>query len=1135
MRLQRTTWAVSTFIVVVSAIVTITSAADPEPPKKLDYNPTVHKDNGDGEKAIRRFQFDKSLKVDLWASEPLLANPVAFCFDEKGRCYVAETFRHSAGVTDNRSHMNWLDDELASRTVEERVEMYKKYSKGRFEQTYEKERDRVRLIEDSTGSGKADKASVFSDDFGKAADGIGSGLLARKGNVYYTCIPDLWILKDKKGTGTADVKQSLATGFGVHVAFIGHDLHGLRMGPDGRLYFTIGDRGLNVKTKEGKHLYNPDSGAVLRCDPDGSNMEIVHVGLRNPQELAFDDYGNLFTVDNNSDSGDRARFVYVVEGGDSGWRIGYQYGSEMGNRGPWNYEKLWHPQHEGQPAYIVPPLVNFSDGPSGFCHYPGVGLGDKYKGHFFLCDFRGTSGNSGIWSFTVKPKGASFEMVNPKHFVWSTLATDCDFGPDCNFYVSDWTEGWNKPGRGRIYKVSDAEEQKKPIVAEVKKLLAEGFDKLSVEQLSKLLEHAHQQVRMEAQFALAAKGFEAIEPFAKVVKESKNQLARLHAIWGLGQIVRNDTRAAAPLASIINDADPEVRAQTAKVLGPGRAGVATKALVEALKDAEPRVQFFAMQSIALPARSESENEIREIHRDAAHLVVRIAAANQDKDPYLRHAASRALAMVGRHYVGNPPPYFPDPSVHMAVLLGYRQATFASQNPTGTSFGELWDVFLQSSVAVQVNEAARAIHDAGMVNDFARLAALTTKPNIPVPALYRALNAHFRIGNRANADALATFAARSDVPSNLRVLALKMLGDWGRPPRRDYITGLTQNLGARDASVAVDALKARIGGIFSGPADVQKQAITVAGKLGIKQVGPTLLTLVVDNKIAAGTRVEALSALQALKDPLLSEGVEKAIASTDPNLRNAGRSILAITKPDDVLRQLKEVLAGTDVIEKQGALAILSEIKSPDSDEQVEAWLDKLINKQAPAELHLDILEAATKRDSVRIKRRLSGYEEARPKGDDLAAWRETLQGGDAARGRNIFLNHAAASCQKCHKLDGEGGEVGPPVNGVAGKQKRDYLLEALVLPSKQITKGYDSVLLTLANGKPVTGVLKAEDNKSIKVMTAEGQLLTINKEDIDERRTGKSAMPDDLAQKLTKREIRDLIEFLSGLKEEWKK
>ena len=149
-------------------------------------------------------------------------------------------------MTDNRSHMYWLDDDLACRTVADRVAMYKKHLKDKFA-SYEREHDRVRLVEDTKGQGRADKATVFADGFNDAADGIGAGVLARNGKVWYTCIPDLWLLQDTKGTGQADVKKSLHTGYGVHVAFIGHDLHGLRFGPDGKLYFSIGDRGLNVE------------------------------------------------------------------------------------------------------------------------------------------------------------------------------------------------------------------------------------------------------------------------------------------------------------------------------------------------------------------------------------------------------------------------------------------------------------------------------------------------------------------------------------------------------------------------------------------------------------------------------------------------------------------------------------------------------------------------------------------------------------------------------------------------------------------------------------------------------------------------------------------------------------------------
>jgi quinoprotein glucose dehydrogenase len=214
---------------------------------------------------------------------------------------------------------------------------------------------------------------------------------------------------------------------------------------DGKLYFSIGDRGAHVPTKEGGLVDYPDEGAVYRANLDGTGLEIVHRGLRNPQELVFDEHGNLFTGDNDSDQGDQERLVYLVEGGDSGWRVGYQFMERPYSRGPFNQEKLWYPHFEGQAAYIVPPITNIATGPSGVAYYPGTGLPEKYAEHFFLADFHG-SDNSRVHSFKLRPKGASFELVDADLLVKGPLATDVKFGVDGGVYVSDWVKGWTTTG-----------------------------------------------------------------------------------------------------------------------------------------------------------------------------------------------------------------------------------------------------------------------------------------------------------------------------------------------------------------------------------------------------------------------------------------------------------------------------------------------------------------------------------------------------------------------------------------------------------------------------------------------------------------------------------------------------------------
>ncbi len=608
---------------------------------------------------MKRIRVPEGMKLDLWAAEPLIANPVAFSIDAKNRIYVAETYRLHQGVTDIRGIMSWLDDDLSCRTVEDRIAVMKRRL-GKRADSYAVHHDRIRLLEDTTGAGKADRSTVFADGFHHLEDGLGAGVLARGKDVWYTCIPNLWLLRDSKGTGKADQRKKLSSGYGVHIGFIGHDLHGLIMGPDGKLYFSIGDRGLNVKTKD-RHLFNPDTGAVLRCNPDGSDLEVFATGLRNPQELAFDDYGNLFTCDNNSDGGDRVRWTYVVEGGDCGWRIGYQFGGVQGNRGPWNAEKLWYPQHPGQATWMVPPIANIADGPSGLTYYPGLGLSPRYNGHFFFADFRGGPAHSGIRSLANKPKGAGFEMVDQHEFIWSVLATDVDFGMDGALYVSDWVDGWGLTGKGRLWKLRDPKYGDTPAVREVTKLMAEGMEHRKPAELEKLLAHADMRIRKEAQFALAQRGKPSIEVLARSAKQGVPLVARLHAIWGLGQIGRTDLAAYEPVVGLLEDSDAEVRCQAVKVIGDGKLAQALPKLLALVRDSEPRVQFFAAGALGKLGKKE-----------AVAPLLALIRANADKDPWLRYTAVGALAACADGKTLAEAATDSSVPVRRAVLLAYRR-------------------------------------------------------------------------------------------------------------------------------------------------------------------------------------------------------------------------------------------------------------------------------------------------------------------------------------------------------------------------------------------------------------------------------------------------------------------------------
>ena len=1219
--------------------------------------------SNEGQARIKQFKIAPGLKVDLWAAEPMLANPVAFSVDEQGRVWTSETYRYRTSVLDIRHYMFMLEDDLASRSIDDRLATIRKWFGPEGEKALSRETEVIRLIEDTQHTGKADKSTIVADGLNSPLDGIASGVLARYGQLWFTDIPSVWRFapagasRDAKPVpGPAPTRLAsrpnvhlkgfeateLLRGWGVRFSFTGHDLHGLKFGPDGRLYFSVGDRGTHVVTQEGTVIDLPDEGAVFRCEPDGSKLEVFAHGLRNPQELAFDEYGNLFTGDNDSDQGDRERWEYVVEGGDYGWRVGYQH-APLGNAGPWNMERLWVPHFEGQAAYIIPPVANIGDGPSGLVYDYGTSFPKAWQGRFLLADFKGTSAKSGIYSLLNRPKGAGFELIAHDEFVWNVLVPDVDLGPDGSIWFADWHEGWPKSNKGRLYRAYFPEVVADPVVQQTAKLLSEGMTKRADTELLSLLSHRDMRVRQDAQFELAARGSKSVEGLTRSALESKNELARIHALWGIGQIAR-----VAPATQLIDDLyrllplleaqDPEIRAQAASLFGNAGFANAMTGLFTLLQDPELRVQTAAANAMATMTTRLNRNE--PLRRKTLTLEralqtlpprmaqrVRAAASGTAVEDQLAPGFKIPAAEVSEFLAAG------TPADRVRILSGVRMLltsrtgglypalSIAGQidNPLLRSaaivalrdikpdsawlrFQRLptWADLLESSTPLNRLEAARAINDVPITNAYPELAALAEpakldsllqkfaalKPSAEEPSaarqeprptdgrvairdvradqplpwgtapidqltpmLLRVVNANFREGSSQSAERLAALATRSDLSDLIRGEALYALGTWAKPHPRDRIVGTYRPLPARDAAPARDALQRILPSLVaaegtrrtpptSSATPAKPGALLVAlaeavAQLDLKPAATELAALVRNPSAPADGRVAALRAVARVSQDksLVTDLIKLSAADSSEPLRLEASKLNAEFNPNDAAGQLAGKLSNGSLAEQQSAFTSLGTLKSEAADAILAEWLDKLMKREVANEVMLDLVEAAGKREAAAVKSRLEAYGKWKLPQDHLTPYREALSGGDAARGRKIFYENAAVGCTRCHHIGNDGGgNAGPILDGIASRQPREYLLESIVFPNKQVAQGFETAMISMKNGAAYAGVVKRENDANLVLLSPEDGEVSLKKGDIASRDKGLSGMPEGLGQLLSKQELRDVIEFLGTLK-----
>ncbi len=555
------------------------------------------------------------------------------------------------------------------------------------------------------------------------------------------------------------------------------------------------------------------------------------------------------------------------------------------------------------------------------------------------------------------------------------------------------------------------------------------------------------------------------------------------------------------------------------------------------------------------------------------------AANDGRDQWLQHTGAAALASIGDSAALEALASHPSAGARRAAVVALRRLRHAGVAR-----------FLADTDQAIVTDAARAINDdGGIATALPQLAALlgaVTPTNEPL--LRRALNANLRLGTAAAVARVEAFARDDAASSELRIEAIASLGVWGAPSPMDRVDGFyhdqvtlpravaggpahgdgrrqaaggrTQAAGdgvgvvragagqtgrrrtaraaatpSRDAvaaRAAVERLVQEAKGASAADVDVKVALAEAAGRIEAKNAAPVLEAQLRSDP-SVMVRTASLRGLQAMKAGDMGALMQTALADKDPLVRRAALALLpGLAIPAAAKANHLAALVKTGgVPEQQGALEVLGALKSVDARRLLATYLDDLDAGRLAPVLQIDLVDAVQTDASPTLLKRLDAYQRKQQADALIKAVRAgAIVGGDARKGQQVLTQNPLAECTRCHAIRGRGSDVGPDLTKIGATLTRDQLFEALVEPNKRIAPGYGMVGITLNNGDRIDGTVREETATEVVVMTGVPAVpRRVKKADIAERTDPVSAMPP-LGLILKPREVRDLVEFLSGLR-----